>query len=102
MCTIAAYNGDKAAFPILVEMMEAMQGFNSGFFTGIATIDDGKLYYQKVVGDLSRLLKIVNAENMPGKIGIIHSRTNADGTVNRAHPFVGFKDGQPYLILCKA
>lgn len=99
MCTIAGYIGEKNAAPILIEMMRTIEGFDSGFFTGIATIHEGKLYYQKVIGDLDQLLKKTNATSLPGKIGIIHSRTNGngEGSVEQGHPFVAKKDGELFL-----
>ncbi len=99
MCTIAGYIGKKQAAPILIEMMRTLEGFNSGYFTGISTICDGKIYYAKVVGDLDELLKSTNALDLPGNIGFIHSRTigGKEISVEWAHPFIARKDGVPVL-----
>ena len=75
MCTIAGYVGTKPAAPLLIEMMRKEEGIDSGFYTGIATIHEGKIHYRKVVGDLAQLLKETDAAELPGTIGIIHSRT---------------------------
>ena len=99
MCTIAGYVGEKRAAPILIEMMKTLEGLDSGFFTGIATISEGKLYCRKVIGDLQHLLETTDAADLPGEIGLIHSRTlgSGEGSVEWGHPFVAKKDGVPYL-----
>ena len=97
MCTIAGYVGEKDAAPILIEMMKTLEGLDSGFFTGIATVHEGKLYCEKVIGDLDHLLKTTNTASLPGKIGIIHSRTGGEGSVERGHPFIARKNGTPVL-----
>ena len=45
MCNIAGYvgNGKQEAAPILLEMMRAQEGYAGGYYTGIATIHEGKL-----------------------------------------------------------
>jgi glucosamine 6-phosphate synthetase-like amidotransferase/phosphosugar isomerase protein len=43
MCNIAGYIGSKQAAPIIVEMLRKQEGWDSGYYTGIATIHDGKL-----------------------------------------------------------
>jgi len=95
MCNIAGYVGTKPAAPILIEMMRKEEGLNAGFYTGIATIHEGKIYYAKLTGDLQHLLDHTDAANFPGTVGIIHSRTNSGGDDNWAHPFVGYSaDGE--------
>jgi len=94
MCNIAGYVGEKNAAPILIDMMRKEEGWDAGFYTGIATLHEGKIYYAKVVGDLNYLLKHTNAASLPGSIGIIHSRTNSGGNVEWGHPFIGEKNGQ--------
>ena len=90
MCTIAAYNGTRRAAPILIEMMGRLEGLDSGFYTGIATMHEGKIYYAKVAGDLEHLLRTTDALNLPGNIGFIHSRTPGKKKSDFAgvsHPF---------------
>lgn len=60
---------------------------DSGYNTGIATIHEGKLYTAKVVGDLDCLLRETNAAELPGTVGIIHSRTPGN-YLTHAHPFL--------------
>lgn len=92
MCNIAGYIGDKPAAPILIEMIKNQSGFCGGYYTGITTLYNGKLYTAKVVGDVDRLLSLTNAINFPGNIGIIHSRSNSGGDYNWAHPFNSYDD----------
>jgi len=86
MCTIAGYAGHRHAAPILIEMMRKEEFMDGGLSTGIATIHEGKLYTRKVTGDLDELLRETDAAELPGTVGIIHSRT-AGNLVSHAHPF---------------
>ena len=97
MCNIAGYVGTRAAAPILIEMMRKQEGLDAGFYTGIATIHEGKIYCAKVVGTVDDLISNTDALNLPGTIGIIHSRT--PGGKNQcneewAHPFTTIRDGE--------
>jgi len=97
MCNIAGYIGDKQAAPVLIDMMLREEGFDAGFYTGISTIHEGKLYYAKLMGDTKRLLDLTNAASLPGHIGIIHGRTRSGGDDMWAHPFIAEREGIPYL-----
>lgn len=88
MCNIAGYAGTRPAAPILIDMMRKQEGFAGGYFTGIATLHEGKLHYAKITGDLDRLLEKTDAASLPGTVGIIHSRSNSGGGDSWAHPFV--------------
>ncbi len=95
MCNIAGYVGDRPAAPILIEMMRRQEGLAGGFYTGIATIHQGKLHYAKLTGDLDRLLMETNAGALRGNIGILHSRSNSGGGDEWAHPFIGLTRNVP-------
>ena len=96
MCNIAGYvgNGKKDAAPILLEMLRAQEGFAGGYYSGIATIHEGKLYYAKLTGDVDRLTAQTIAASLPGRIGIIHSRSKSGGGDEWAHPFIGSRGGE--------
>jgi glucosamine 6-phosphate synthetase-like amidotransferase/phosphosugar isomerase protein len=97
MCVIAGYVGDKSAAPILLEMLEREEGLAGGFYTGIATIHDGRLHHAKVVGDVATLRQQTNAMSLPGTIGIAHGRTPSGGGREWAHPFVDAEEQLAYL-----
>lgn len=94
MCNIAGYAGTRAAAPVLMEMMRAQEGLCGGYYTGIATIHEGRLYYAKLTGDMERLDALTEAASLPGNVGIIHSRSNSGGGDEWSHPFVSRKNGQ--------
>jgi len=94
MCNIAGYAGTRPAAPILLEMMRRQEGLCGGYYSGIATIHEGKIYYTKLTGDLPRLEMLTNAANLPGTVGIIHSRSNSGGGDNWSHPFVSTRNGE--------
>ena len=87
MCNISGYAGTKRAAPLLIEMIKKQENYDGGLSTGIATVHDGKLYYAKVLGNADDLVSKTDALNLPGTIGIIHSRPDDDFFVN-AHPFI--------------
>lgn len=95
MCNIAGYVGDRQAAPILIEMMRRQEGLDGGYYTGIATIHEGRIHHIKLAGDLQYLLDHTDAIHLPGNIGIIHSRTQAGGGDEWAHPFIGNSLGRP-------
>lgn len=99
MCNIAGYIGQKDAAPIIIEMMRKEEGWNAGRFTGYATVCDGKLHTEKVVGSLDILLKKTGAASAPGNVGIIHSRTPGDKREDFqwSHPFLGQGDRHAYV-----
>lgn len=88
MCNIAGYVGEKAAAPILIEMLRRQEGLAAGYYSGIATIHEGKIYYAKLTGDVQRLQDLTEAARLPGTIGIIHGRSKSGGGDKWAHPFV--------------
>lgn len=88
MCILAGYVGHQQAAPVLMDMLRREQGLGGGYMTGIATVANGRLYCEKVVGDLDVLLRETPALTMRGHVGIIHSRGEGTGGRQWAHPFV--------------
>lgn len=97
MCVIAGYIGKEPAAPVLVEMLRREEGFAGGFYTGIVTLHEGVLHHEKVVGDLETLLAKTPALNLPGSIGLIHSRTPSGGGRLWAHPFIDTHQKLAYI-----
>ena len=93
MCNIAGYIGSRPAAAILIEMLRRQEGWDAGYYTGIATLHNGKIHQTKKAGDLQFLLQTTYAADLPGTIGLIHSRTPSGGGDEWAHPFAGSKDG---------
>ena len=97
MCNIAGYVGNKQAAPILVEMLKKQEGLAGGYYTGIVTYHEGTFYSYKITGDTQYLLDHFDVMNMPGTIGIIHSRSKSGGGDEWAHPFVG-RDLEGHIV----
>lgn len=93
MCNIAGYIGNRPAAPILIEMMRRQEGWGGGCYTGIATMHEGKIHYAKLTGDLDHLIENTCAAQLPGNVGILHSRTPSGGGDEWAHPFVAESGG---------
>lgn len=90
MCQIAGYIGKRPAAPILIDMMRRQEGWDGGFYTGMATMSGGRFYMNKVVGDLDKLIQNHTPDDFPGTVGFIHSRTPGgvgQATSKWAHPF---------------
>lgn len=88
MCNIAGYIGSRPAAPILLEMLKKQEGLAGGYYTGIATLHQGKIYCTKLVGDVDALIRETEAANLPGTVGIIHSRSKSGGGAEWSHPFL--------------
>jgi len=87
MCSIIGYSGRKDAAPILVRSLEKMEyrGYDS---VGIATKNDSIINVKKGIGKVADVSKNLNLHEMPGKIGIGHTRWATHGKVTKenAHP----------------
>ena len=101
MCNIAGYVGTRQAAPILVDMMRRQEGWDCGYYTGLATVDGGQLYVKKDVGNLDMVLGDYDLTKLPGTTGFLHSRTpGAKGQENEhwAHPFIGRGGHFAYIV----
>ena len=97
MCNIAGYVGKRRAAPILIEMLKKQETFDGAMATGIATIHEGRLYYRKIARDLETFLKETDAYDLPGNIGIIHSRPDRFPE-DFAHPHIS-EDGKLAMVM---
>ena len=94
MCNIAGYVGSRRAAPIIMEMLRREEGFAGGYYSGLATMCEGKIFSEKLTGDVTRLVGTTHAIECPGNIGIAHSRSRSGGGDEWAHPFIGLRDGE--------
>ena len=97
MCNIAGYVGERDAAPILLEMMSREAGYGGGYYSGIAVMSDGELHWDKVLGDMDLLYEALKGKKLPGKVGIIHSRSNSGGDREWAHPFISNDEKVAYV-----
>lgn len=86
MCNIAGYSGSRQAASILLEMLRKQQPYDGDMSTGVATIHEGKLYYKKLVGDVDRFIREIDLDELPGTIGIAHTRPTGDPNQVPMHP----------------
>ena len=88
MCNIAGYAGNKQAAPILLEMLRKQELYDGDMSTGVATIHEGKLYYKKLVGNVDHFLENVDLSELPGTIGIAHTRPSGADHGVAPHPAI--------------
>ena len=97
MCNIAGYAGHRQAAPILLEMLRRQQAYDGDTSTGVATIHEGKLYYWSMVGGVDNLIRNTDVLELPGTIGIAHSRPGASPDFPPMHPNIS-RDGTIALV----
>ena len=87
MCSIIGYKGNDHASSVLIEGLKKMEyrGYDS---VGIATIKSGKLLTRKGVGRVAEVNKSLKLDELPGKLGIGHTRWATHGSIvdHNAHP----------------
>jgi len=91
MCNIAGYLGKKQAAPILLEMLRRQAPYDGDMSTGVATIHEGKLYYRKIVGDVDTLIRETDVLDLPGTMGIAHTRPSRSEPEKPFHPFLNME-----------
>ena len=94
MCNIAGYVGTRDAAPIILDMLRREEGFAGGYYSGLATMQDGNIFSEKLTGDTARLLSKTPALSYRGNIGIAHSRSKSGGGDEWAHPFLGLRGNE--------
>ena len=91
MCGIVAVTGYKKALPLLMNGLEKLEyrGYDSA---GIAVInpETNVICCNKAEGKLNNLKDNLNHKNIPGTVGIAHTRwaTHGKPEVKNAHPHI--------------
>ena len=87
MCSIIGYYGKNLAAPILVKGLQKMEyrGYDS---VGVATKSNSEILVKKGVGRVVEVNTKVQLDNLPGMVGIGHTRwaTHGEVTDKNAHP----------------
>jgi len=87
MCGIVGYIGKSRALPILLEALKRLEyrGYDSA---GVAVLENGSIYLEKTEGKISRLERKLADRDVPGTVGIAHTRwaTHGEPTETNAHP----------------
>lgn len=86
MCGIVGYVGKNEALPVLLEGLKRLEyrGYDS---SGVAILGDG-IVVKKVVGKIKELETKIDGVNLPGSLGIAHTRwaTHGQPSEANAHP----------------
>lgn len=90
MCGIVGYIGDRDATSIILNGLKRLEyrGYDSA---GLAVLQDGKIELRRDVGKLDKLVSLVSAQPLSGRIGIGHTRwaTHGEPSARNAHPHIG-------------
>ncbi|MEK7076821.1 MAG: glutamine--fructose-6-phosphate transaminase (isomerizing), partial [Patescibacteria group bacterium] len=89
MCGIVGYIGKEEALPILLRGLRKLEyrGYDSA---GIAVLHNGKIERVRSVGKIDMLAEKLRGKNLPGTLGIAHTRwaTHGGVTEENAHPHI--------------
>ncbi|MBI2355786.1 MAG: glutamine--fructose-6-phosphate transaminase (isomerizing) [Candidatus Doudnabacteria bacterium] len=89
MCGIIGYVGKQQALPILLQGLRDLEyrGYDSA---GVAVLNDGRINRVREVGKVEKLEKKIEGKNLPGRVGVAHTRWATHGGVTEfnAHPHV--------------
>jgi len=87
LCGIAGYIGNEKASEVLLASLKSLEyrGYDS---CGMATIFNNSLFVKKDVGKVDEVNARLNFTQLPGDIGIAHTRWSTHGAVTKknAHP----------------
>jgi glucosamine--fructose-6-phosphate aminotransferase (isomerizing) len=90
MCGIVGYVGHREAEPILVGGLRRLEyrGYDS---SGLATLTGPRLHLRKRAGRIQDLVRHLQENPAPGRVGISHTRWATHGPANdrNAHPHLG-------------
>ncbi|MFQ5887924.1 MAG: glutamine--fructose-6-phosphate aminotransferase, partial [Candidatus Hydrothermarchaeales archaeon] len=91
MCGIVGYIGDRKAAPLILDGLKRLEyrGYDS---CGIATLDD-RIHIKKDQGKIDEIDKNLDLKDMPGNIGVGHTRWATHGMPSKknAHPHLDCK-----------
>lgn len=89
MCGIMGYIGKRNVGSILLNGLRRLEyrGYDS---CGTASVHNGEIYIKKDIGKIEEVHKKQNLEDMPGSIGIAHTRWATHGSITKenSHPQV--------------
>ncbi len=98
MCGIIGYIGNREAVPILISGLKRMEyrGYDSA---GLALMHNGDIQLKKEVGKISKLETLLSSEELPGTVGLGHTRWATHGIPSQtnAHPHID-SEGRIALI----
>ncbi|MCU0679964.1 MAG: class II glutamine amidotransferase, partial [Planctomycetes bacterium] len=87
MCGIAAYLGQKQAYPILINLLKRLEyrGYDSA---GLALLHNNKIKIYKETGAIEQIEASLQGKDTSGLIGLGHTRwaTHGPATQINAHP----------------
>jgi glucosamine--fructose-6-phosphate aminotransferase (isomerizing) len=87
MCGIIGYIGSKNIVPLLIDGLKKLEyrGYDSA---GMAVVDSGKLYLQRVKGKINELESTLEGKSVSGQYGLGHTRwaTHGRPSEENAHP----------------
>ncbi len=87
MCGIVGILSNKEVTPTILDVLKKLEyrGYDSA---GIATIYNNNIKRQRAKGKIENLIKLINQNDLPGKIGIGHTRWATHGipSEDNAHP----------------
>lgn len=87
MCIWAAYAGPRPAAEVVHKMIWRSYGIWGGYYSGLVSNDNGKLYYGKTAGDTGVWDEKFKVADFPGNAAIFHSRTPSEDDNEWSHPF---------------
>ncbi|OHV81189.1 glutamine--fructose-6-phosphate transaminase (isomerizing) [Rhizobium sp. LCM 4573] len=92
MCGIVGIVGREAVAGRLVDALRRLEyrGYDSA---GVATIHGGRMDRRRAEGKLFNLEKLLDAEPLPGRIGIAHTRWATHGVPNETNAHPHFVEG---------
>jgi len=104
MCQLAAYIGDRAIAPLLLNALQYQEPYFGAHATGIGVLKGGMIDVVKAPGHVAHVKKVTDIERLNGTCAIAHSRYHAPAkedarynTAGMAHPFLS-DDGRLALM----